>query len=516
MTKATLIATLTTPPSLNGAELRALPQAVQCLEVRADAVGDIPVEWLRNHFHGRLLYSLRSGAEGGCGPDTSGQRQARLCRAAQQYDLVALEAARDLLPTLLTAIPRHQRLISWHGPVTQANELAAHFMQLSRVGAELYKLVVRVHQPADVLAPLLLLKRLGRSDTVAFATGRTGFWSRVVAPRLGAPLVFGSVPQTRAVQDRDEPTIYQLIQDYGLPAIPPVDELYGIIGNPVSHSLSPRLHNAAYRALGRSALYVPFHVDAFMDFWASVVERRLLDDLGISLRGLTVASPHKERALAATDTSRPLVQRAGSSNLFVRTNNIWTAETTDPQGVLHTLCAHDIQLSGKRAVVVGCGGSGRAVAAALDQAGAQVTVVNRCFERGRLAVQLLGLPFVPLSAFTVEGFSIVVNATSVGRDDNALPFSLDQLADDAVVVDLVYGSKPTPLVTQTRALGCIAIDGLEVLLAQVREQFRLMTGRQMPVTPAQETLLQGGKQYAVQANTRPYGYARDARIPASP
>ena len=98
---------------------------------------------------------------------------------------------------------------------------------------------------------------------------------------------------------------------------------------------------------------------------------------------------------------------------------------------------------------------------------------------GSFAAQLLGLPYVPLLNFDAEGYHVIVNATPVGRDDNAAPFKLETLADEAVVIDLVYGSRPTPLVSNSLGLGRTVIDGRDVLLTQVRRQFQIMTGRQM-------------------------------------
>ncbi len=486
MAKATLVATLTTPPSQGGEELTVLSQSVQWLEVRADLLGDIDPDRLRHHFPGQLLYSLRSRAEGGQFEGSSRQRRDRLLRAARQYDLIDLEGERDLLPELLAAISPYKRLISWHGHLLDAEELSARFERLSTVEARLYKLILKAARVGDELAPLRLLRSLGRSDTLAYAIGQMGFWSRLVAPYLGAPMVFGLLAEDRRTQG--EPTISQLIEDYRLPALMPLNELYGIVGNPVSHSLSPRLYNAAFRALGYPALYVPFQVQSFADFWHEVVDGETLLSLGMPLRGLTVVSPHKEAALAVAGPKCPMVRRAGSSNILFWMNGTWTAETTDPEGVLLILRERGIPVKRKRAAVVGCGGAGRPVAAALDQAGAEVTLVNRGSERGQLAVSLLGLPFVPLSELKVDGFSIVVHATPVGRDDNQLPFAIDRLSEDAVVVDLVYGSKPTPLVTGTRSLGRVAIEGREVLLTQVLHQFQLMTGRHMPKVLARQVL----------------------------
>ncbi len=141
-----------------------------------------------------------------------------------------------------------------------------------------------------------------------------------------------------------------------------------------------------------------------------------------------------------------------------------------------------------RTAVIGCGGAGRAIASALVQSGAGVTLINRGAERGHHASKLLGLPYIPLPDFSAEGYDIIVNATPVGRDSNEVPFKLENLNDEAVVIDLVYGARPTPLIANSLAREQIAIDGRDVLLTQVVRQFRMMTGKEMPVTIALNTL----------------------------
>lgn len=486
MVRATLVATLLDPPSSGGENLLALPDTVEWLEVRADLVGDYDVEWLRRHFGGRLIYSLRSHAEGGNAPDCFDQRHERLLAATAHYDLIELEGERDLIPELLSAIPSWQRLISWHGPAVELEELRAKCDRFSSVEARFYKFVPTAKTPGDELVPLSLLKSLSRSDVIAYASGPVGFWSRLVAPLLGAHYIFGAVGPRPEISG--EPSLTRLIEDYGLPVMMTWKEIYGIVGNPVSHSLSPRLHNAAYRALGYPALFVPFHVESFNNFWWKVVESEALKSLDICIKGLTVASPYKETALDFAAKSSVMVKRAGATNICVRSNGVWEADTTDPEGVVAALGERGIDVVDKEAAVIGCGGAGRAVAAALSNAGARVTLVNRGQERGQLAVRLLGLPFVPLSNFTPKGYAIVVNATPVGRDDGEKPFKVEELSADAVVVDLVYGSKPTPLMANALERGNVVIDGREVLLTQVRRQFRLMIGRKMPTGLAAEVL----------------------------
>jgi 3-dehydroquinate dehydratase / shikimate dehydrogenase len=478
MTEVTIVATLMKPLKYAGEELLSLPINVNWLQVRADMVGDINPNWLRKPFGGKLIYTLRSREEHGGFVGSAGQRQRRLLKAAKDYDLIDLEGARDLAPELLDAIPPGKRLISWHGAATDSQTLKQRLEKFSEAEARIYKLVSIAARPGDELAALSFLKLAGRPNLIAYTTGKTSLWSRLVGLHFGMPMIFGTIESYSDLPW--EPTVWQLIEDYNLPQLTPLREIYGIVGDPVQHSLSPRLHNAAYRALGYPALFVPFPVESFRDFWSKVVEKDTLESLGIWMKGFTVASPHKETALNEAAASSPMVERAGSTNIFVRKNGTWKADTTDPEGVIEGISRRGIGLSGKKVAVVGCGGSGRAIAVALDQAGAVVTLVNRGMERGLRAHRLLGLPFVPLSEFTVDGYSLIVNATPVGRNNGDLPFKLNGLSQDAVVVDLVYGSETTPLIAAAQAQGRITIDGREVLYLQARRQFHLMTGKEMP------------------------------------
>jgi 3-dehydroquinate dehydratase/shikimate dehydrogenase len=145
----------------------------------------------------------------------------------------------------------------------------------------------------------------------------------------------------------------------------------------------------------------------------------------------------------------------------------------------------------RKAAVIGCGGAGRAVAAALQQSGVDVTLVNRGKERGDHATQLLGLPFVLLSEFETHGFTLLVNATPIGREDDALPFAIDSLSRDTVVVDLAYGTCPTPLVSGIHTRGGTVIDGYDVVLTQVRKQFEMMVGLEMPSSVGRDAVMSG-------------------------
>jgi 3-dehydroquinate dehydratase/shikimate dehydrogenase len=483
----TLVATLTTPPAAGFLAALDGVEGSSWLEVRGDLVGDLDPAPLRQEFAGKLLYTLRSRAESGAFEGSAERRKRRLIEAAERYDLVDLEAARDLSDDVLKEIPADKRVLSWHGPATNVDGLKAIFATMAAVDAVLYKLIPTATQAGEEIPPLLLLAALERRDVAAFAAGPVGAWTRLVAPLLGAPVVYGALGAVPGAPGQI--TIRKLREDFGLPELRPVERLFGIAGDPVDHSLSPRLHNAAYRALGIPALYLPFHAESFGDFWLEVVESEALQQIGFPVRGLSVTTPHKEAALAVAAAVSPRAERIGAANTLVWNGGVWEGESTDPDGVVLPLQERGIDLTSRRAAVVGTGGAGRSAAEGLAGAGARVTLVNRSIERGQRAATLLGLPFVPLDAFDPTQFDLLVNATSLGRKDGqALPFPVDRLGKDAVVIDLVYTEEPTPLLRAAAARGCVTIDGREVLLDQALGQFRMMTGREMPLHLARRIL----------------------------
>ena len=481
-TQAQIIATLTDVPDSEG--LVELSKYVDILEVRADLARDIDPDWLRSRFSGELLFTLRSREQGG-GSDASDQRRhQRLAEAADQYDLVDLEVERDLTADLLSAVSEARRVISWHGAASTPRSLKEVWDQMASTAARFYKIVPFAEQPGQELAPLALLHSLGRRDLIAFAAGSIGTWTRLLAPRLGAPVVYAAAGEVPGAPGQIP--VQRLVEDFGLPTLHPVSELCGLVGRGVDASLSPRLHNHFYRQLGLPYLYLPFEVEAFGDFWLEVIETGSLAELGFRLRGLSVTSPHKRIASAVAGASSPLVDWLGTANTLVCRGEVWEAESTDGVGVTLPLQSRRESLDGCRAAVIGAGGAGRAAVAALRGRGADVTLVNRSVERGRKAAAELRVPFRSLDGFDPADCEIVVHATPLGRQaDDPLPLDPARLPGRAVVIDLVYlRHAPTRLVQEVRHAGREAIDGREVLVAQALPQFAMMTGHEFPLDEA--------------------------------
>jgi 3-dehydroquinate dehydratase/shikimate dehydrogenase len=476
----TLVAT--TSPAFSAGNAKAGPARSCCdwLEVRADLAPDSDCIALRNGFKGQLLYSLRSRRAGGWNTACGDARHRRLQRAARTFDLIDFEGEQDLVPELLAGIAPERRVISWYGSVRDEQTLQQLLGKFRRVQARLYRFEIGCSSAEEGIVTLQFLNRARQPDVLAYSTGALGVWTRVLAPRFGAPFVFGGLC------DGDErvsgnPSVSELIEDYGFPDLYPVSELFAIAGEPVSGSLSPRLHNAAHRASGTGRLFLSLTTGAFERLWNRLVSNGNLDTMGLTVKGLTVASPHKQSALGVSDKIAPLCRRCHASNLLIRRDGIWKACTTDAEGTFQH-AKQTLLFPGARVAVVGCGGSGRVAAAALVQTGAKVTLVNRSSDRGSWAAHLLGLPFIPLKEFSPHGYSAIVNATPLGRDGEELPIDLKDLNPGSLVVDLVYKrSGTTPLVAASETLGYRVVEGRKILLAQTLRQYHLMTGEQMPL-----------------------------------
>jgi 3-dehydroquinate dehydratase/shikimate dehydrogenase len=479
--RATVVAVLENPAAATGTALARLPDGVTGIEVRADLVGDLDPGQLRRYASGQLVYALRSRRHGGSGPDAVPDRQARLVAAARDYDLVDLEYDHDLVPGVLAGVPPDRRRISWRGGDVGLAELRRRFEQMARVPAALYLLAPQGRSFPAAIDALRLLGSLRRTDVTAFGTAPTAAFTRVLAPWLGAPVVYG-----RATG----PTVQQILTDYPFPALAPLSSLCGIVGRSVQTSLFVQLVNAALGGLSIPRLCLPFAVPEPADFpeFLPTIEAGHFDALGLPLRALTVAVPYKPAAFAAAASADPRAQAAQAANFLLRTEATggqWRAVTTDGSAMLAALTGTRsmVPVAGTSIAVIGCGAAGRAAAVALAGAGAKVTMVNRGPSRGQLVASRLGLPFVPLDAFQPGRYAVLVHATPVA---DRLPFDLDDVAPDTVVADFICAAEPTALVAAARRRGLATVDGRDVLVHEVRQQFQLMTGQPMPAGPVMD------------------------------
>lgn len=264
--------------------------------------------------------------------------------------------------------------------------------------------------------------------------------------------------------------------------------IVGIFGDPINHSLSPAMQNAALQMAGIDAVYVPFHVTA-AQLPDAVAAIRTLDLVGVNL-----TIPHKEAVCALLDALDPVAELAGAVNTVVNRDGQLCGYNTDVAGLLRAIGADlGIDVAGKRVLVAGAGGAARAAVVALAGAGAAwIGVVNRSPVRAEylvaeLAPRLQGTalavlsPGADLPARLGEPVDLLVNGSAAGLRGEKLALPLDGcLRPGGAVYDMIYGRSPTPLVAGARAAGLAAADGLGMLAGQGEEAFRLWFGSAPP------------------------------------
>lgn len=259
--------------------------------------------------------------------------------------------------------------------------------------------------------------------------------------------------------------------------------LYGIIGNPVSHSLSPAMHNAALAACEVNAVYLPFPAE---DIQAAVTGIR-----GLGILGTSVTIPHKEGIMPYLDEIDPVAQRIGAVNTVYLENGKLAGTNTDWLGAVRALEA-ETELAGKTAVLLGAGGSARAVGFGLLERDVTVVLCSRTESRGRRLADELGCQWISLLESDALSGEILINATSVGMQPKSgvSPVPVSVLVNFQVVMDIVYAPLQTRLLQEAAEAGCVIINGLEMLLYQGVSQFELWTGKDAPVDSMRKALME--------------------------
>jgi len=349
-------------------------------------------------------------------------------------------------------------------------------------GASVLKFAFRARSLRDNLECFDLLAERDR-PMIALAMGEFGLMSRVLAGKFGAFLTFASPTRDDATAP-GQPTVSELLGRYRFHAIGGRTRLYGVIGHPVAHSLSPLVHNAGFESVSHDGVYLPLPVvPGWEPFKATM--HALLAHEALGFAGASVTLPHKEHAARFA--------REEGWRLDADARDLGAANTILDERVLNTdtnaiaACVREHCDGATRALVIGAGGAGRAAAWTLREAGWSVAVWNRTPERARTLASELGVAHAKDIYGAIVDAKLIVNATPVGMrggpDPEGTPVPDDLLASspaDAVVFDTVYVPAETPLIRRARGLGRRVIDGAEMFVGQAALQFEAWTGLPAP------------------------------------
>jgi 3-dehydroquinate dehydratase/shikimate dehydrogenase len=376
-----------------------------------------------------------------------------------------------------------KRIVSYHNMREVPADLEAIYHRMCEQDADVVKVAVMAQHPSDNLRVLDLLKDAPR-PTVAFCMGDLGTPSRILAARGGAPFAYAAFNRERSVAP-GLPSLDEMRQVYHYGEINAQTQVYGVIGDPVAHSLSPLVHNTAFRQTGVNAVYVPFRVPRG-ELPAFLREFERLPVLGYS-----VTIPHKETAATLVQRKDPAVLLTQAANTLLRGGDGFQAYNTDFQAAISGLLANlpaspdgaPPSLHSRVALVLGAGGIARAISHALHREGALVTIVNRTSERAKRLAEEVGCRYIDWGARHSIICDLLVNCTSVGMHPNVdeSPVHASLLKPGLWVFDTVYTPETTLLVKEARSRSCAVVTGVELFVRQAALQFRLFTGKEPPL-----------------------------------
>jgi shikimate dehydrogenase len=281
------------------------------------------------------------------------------------------------------------------------------------------------------------------------------------------------------------------------PSVSGTTQVCGIIGDPIGHSLSPEMQNAAFEAEGLNFIYLPFRVKK-EDLGDAISGIRALN-----IRGLNVTIPHKVHVIPFLDEIDILAEKIGAVNTIVNEKGILKGYNTDASGFMKTLQEQNIEPRHKNITVLGAGGAARSIAFVLAESGARLTILNRHPETAQDLADNLNRAFgifvkaVKLSSRTLaeslDGADILVNTTSVGMlpDIDSTPVPENLIKSGLIVVDIIYNPLQTRLLKEAEKKGARVISGIEMLIWQGALAFELWTGKKAPLETMRKVVMKG-------------------------
>jgi len=392
----------------------------------------------------------------------------------------------DLETDVIDSVRRYgnvKRIVSYHNLRETPPELETIFQQMCGQDADLLKVAVTAHDPADNLRVLDLVRRAPK-PTIALCLGDLGMPSRILGARYGAPYTYAAFNKERGLAP-GLPSFEDLKKVYCYSQVNRETAVYGVIGDPVAHSLSPLIHNKALRELGINAVYLPFRVPRgeLPNFL------KAFEQLGVG--GYSVTIPHKEAAATVADRKDDAVTRIQAANTLVWNENGWSASNTDAQAALASLEANlpptpdgtPVSLHNRSVLLLGAGGVARAVAHALAKNVASLTIANRTPERAfKLAAEVdcRAVDWVARHSVLCD---LLINCTPVGMHPNLddSPIHHSFLKPGMMVFETIYTPETTLLVKEARTRGCHVLTGVDMFVRQAALQFTLFTGKEAPL-----------------------------------
>lgn len=394
----------------------------------------------------------------------------------------------DLEDDIAKSIPRFgktKRIVSHHDFQTTPDNLEEIWTAMSKMNPDVIKLVTTAHSPSDCVRVLKLVAD-AKIPTVAFCMGEFGIPSRILCGKYGAPFTYAAFSAEREIAP-GQLTFQQMTDIYDYESINRDTKVFGVLGDPIGHSLSPVLHNSAMRQVKFNGVYIPIRVTR------DQISNMLDDFQWLDIQGYSVTIPHKEAVLAKYPKCEEIVRQIGAANTLFRAQDGWHSDNTDFSAAIESLqlaLAPGDSLDGKRVLMLGAGGVARAIGLGITQRGGVLTIASRTADRAKALSEALGCRQITWENRGSEFADILINCTPVGMhpEVNQTPFQSNWMRDDMIVFDTIYNPENTLLLKEAREHRCRTVSGVEMFVRQAAAQFTRFTGEAAPLEMLKETL----------------------------
>jgi 3-dehydroquinate dehydratase/shikimate dehydrogenase len=450
-------------------------------ELRLDFIyTDVNLKRLLDERPTEVVVTCRRERDGGRWT-ASEEKRLTLLRAA----IVAGVEYVDLEEDIAANVPRYgktKRVVSYHNFRETPENLEEIHERMAKLDPDVVKIACMAHRPHDCVRMLKMIKAKSKIvPTVGLCMGEIGIPTRILQGKFGAPFTYATFHHERALAP-GQLSYEQMVKIYHYDQINEKTNVFGVIADPIAHSLSPLIHNIAFRELKLNSVYVPFRVPS-EDLESFLKECQQLD-----IKGLSVTIPHKEAVLEHATRLDPAVEDIGAANTLIFDREQRIAYNTDYKAAMDSVDrAMTMQTAAASyrdavALVLGAGGVSKAICYGLVRRGADVVVTSRTFARAKKLADELDCRAVEWSQRYKVKPNILVNGTPVGMHPNVddTPFDGRYLNGSMVVFDTIYNPEQTLLIKHARQQNCVVVTGVDMFVGQASVQFELFTGLTAP------------------------------------
>jgi 3-dehydroquinate dehydratase/shikimate dehydrogenase len=403
------------------------------------------------------------------------------CAAGAKAVDLEIESAETAGPHLESLRTRTALVVSYHN-FESTPSMDAVIRRMLRVEAWAYKVVTTARKPSDILRVLSCGRSQSRLRLVLLAMGEIGFPSRILSPAFGGIYTYAA-PLSAEGTAAGQVCARQLRTLYRIDKLGKTAKIFGVIADPVRHSLSPVIHNRAMQSKRIDAVYLPFLVNPghLRDFMTLAGK--------LPLGGFSVTIPHKQRIVRYLDIIDPLARRIGAVNTVWRKAGKWRGTNTDVPGVLGPLRKR-VRLAGASVLIAGNGGAARGAAFALSDAGARVSIIGRNPDRVRALARLTGAEALTDNIIPRRPFDVFINATPLGMFPHPDAAFFPGEIPARIVFDMVYNPLETLLLRNARQQGLETVPGMEMFVEQAAHQFEIFTSEAAPRPVMEKAVLE--------------------------